>query len=84
MFAKNMLIYTHKCYEFIFFYIFYCENAKGGTMNNIRELLAIIVLIAMILIALFGSLIDASWLEPYCLITFVLTLIYGLFIRRVI
>lgn len=53
-------------------------------MNNIRELLAIIVLIAMILVALFGSLVEASWLEPYCLITFVLTLIYGLFIRRVI
>ena len=79
-----MLIYTHKCYEFIFFYIFYCENAKGGTMINIRELLAIIILIAMILVALFGSLVEASWLESYCLVTFVLTLIYGLFIRRVI
>lgn len=53
-------------------------------MKIIKEFLAIIVLIAMILIALFGSLVEASWLEPYCLITFVLTLIYGLFIRRVI
>lgn len=53
-------------------------------MNSIRELLTIIILIAMILIALFGSLVEASWLEPYCLITFILTLIYGLFIRRVI
>lgn len=53
-------------------------------MKTIKELLAIIILIAMILIALFGSLVEASWLEPYCLVTFVLTLIYGLFIRRVI
>ena len=53
-------------------------------MNSIRELLTIIILIAMILIALFGSLVEASWLESYCLVTFVLTLIYGLFIRRVI
>ncbi|MCQ9626591.1 hypothetical protein HS141_06340 [Cetobacterium somerae] len=53
-------------------------------MKTIKELLAIIVLIAIILIALFGSLVEASWLETYCLITFVLTLIYGLFIRRVI
>lgn len=53
-------------------------------MKIIKELLAIIVLIAMILVALFGSLVEASWLEPYCLVTFILTLIYGLFIRRVI
>lgn len=53
-------------------------------MKIINEFLAIIVLIAMILIALFGSLIEASWLEPYCLITFLLITLYGLFIRKVV
>lgn len=53
-------------------------------MKKIKEFLGIVILITMILAALFGSLVEASWLEPYCLVTFVLTLIYGLFIRRVI
>ncbi|MGL5209002.1 hypothetical protein [Cetobacterium sp.] len=53
-------------------------------MNSIREFLTIIILIVIILIALFGSLVEAIWLEPYCLITFILILMYGLFIRRVI
>lgn len=53
-------------------------------MKIIKEFLTIIILIVIILIALFGSLIEASWLEPYCLITFILILMYGLFIRRVI
>lgn len=53
-------------------------------MKKIKEFLGVVILITMILTAFFGSLIEASWLEPYCMITFVITLLYAIFVRKVI
>lgn len=53
-------------------------------MKKIKEFLGVLILMIAILTAFFGSLIEASWLEPYCMITFVITLLYALFVRKVI
>ena len=35
-------------------------------IKKLKEFLTIVALTAIIIIALFGSLIDARWLEPFC------------------
>lgn len=46
-------------------------------MTKFKEFMVIIGLVAMIMTAFFGSLVEADWLEPYCLISVVITLICG-------
>lgn len=53
-------------------------------MKNIKEFLIIVILIAAILTGFFGSLVGADWLETYCLTTFLLITLYGLFVRKVV
>lgn len=48
-------------------------------MTKFKEFMVIIGLLAMFFTALFGSLIEANWLEPFCLISVVITLILGAF-----
>lgn len=48
-------------------------------MTKFKEFMVIIGLVAMIMTAFFGSLVEADWLEPYCLISVVITLILGAF-----
>lgn len=53
-------------------------------MKKIKEFLGVLILMVVILTAFFGSLIEANWLDSYCMITFVITFLYAIFIRKVI
>lgn len=48
-------------------------------MKKIKEFMIIVGLVGMVMTAFFGSLVEADWLEPFCLISATGTLILGAF-----
>ncbi|MGL5716170.1 MAG: hypothetical protein ACRCXX_07210 [Cetobacterium sp.] len=52
-------------------------------MKKIRETLEILTITFLMLGGFFGSLFETNWLQTYCIVSAVMVLIYGAFVKKI-